>query len=124
MAVNEFDLTGYYCPNKYLCTKLRLCVNFRSRSLFTAHHLPGRMGWGDLDSGGILAVTVLRAQSFYVQTGSGGWIFSYGWVATRILRWLGKLGLVGDELRVVPVVSVALLLLCPVLGSLFSMSFE
>ena len=66
---------------------------------------------------GTLAVTVLKV-IVYARLWSGGRIFSYHLVATRIVRWLGKLGPVGDELRIVPVVIVAhdIPLSCPLIS--------
>ena len=82
-------------------------------------------GQGDLDSGRTSAVTVLRVQSiFMLRLGLvDGYFHTVGWRHEQCAGF-GKLGPVGDELGVVPVVSVARLLLCPVLGSVFPMSFE
>ena len=56
------------------------------------------VGQCDLDSGRTLAVTVLRAHSFYAQPWSGGWLVSYVWVETRIVRWFGEAGSRREEL--------------------------
>ena len=69
MAVNEFRFTGYYCPNKYLCTKLRCCVDFRSRSLLPHGISRVEAGQCDLDSVRTLAVTVRKAHSFMLSPG-------------------------------------------------------
>ena len=75
-------------------------------------------------SGRPLVVTVLRAQSFYAQPWFGGRKASYGWLETRIVNWFGEAGSRGEELGLCVQLSLSRIFPCPVLRSLFSVSFK
>ena len=92
VAVDEVRLTGYSCQINIYVLSYGVC-NFHSTYIpVSTRHLPGG-GQCDLDSGGTLAVTVLKVHRLSIRSPwSGGGIFSYGWAGTRIVSSVGEAG--------------------------------